>query len=323
MTFRMEATADPRDALARFVPDVFPWATRGAAVFVKPNMTYASFKKGVTTTPGMIESLIAVLKDLGVRRICVGEGEGGYNSFSMARTLASYGAEEWTRRYGVEVAVVNDWPSMPIAVENRHGAFAAHFPRALRDEFDGIITMPVPKVHAMTVMSGAVKNQWGLVQDPMRLRLHLALPEILYEFHRKVKPVGVIVDGTYGLTRNGPMIDGITVDLGWVIATSDVWTADVALAGIMKLDRNTVPYLRYALERNVAFEDARDVWRPFEDDRFYLRLNVWNRAARLTWRSPALNNLVYFSRASTALHHVMYKFRHAPPELAVRGRDWS
>lgn len=323
MTFRMEATADPRACLARFVPDVFPWATRGAAVFIKPNMTYASFKKGVTTTPDMIESLIAVLKDLGVRRICVGEGEGGYNSFRMADTLGSYGADEWRRRYGVKVAVVNDWPSMTITVENRHGPFDAHFPRALRDEFDGVITMPVPKVHAMTVMSGAVKNQWGLVQDSMRLRLHLALPEILYEFHRSVQPVGVIIDGTYGLTRNGPMIEGVALELGWVAAASDVWTADMALAGIMKFDPKSVPYLRHALEQDVTFEDSRAVWQPFEDDRFYLRVNIWNRAARLTWRSPSLNHFVYFSSASTALHRVMYRIRQAPPDLAVRGRDWS
>jgi len=218
--------------------------------------------------------------------------------------------------------VVNDWPSMTIKVANCRGEYSAHFPRALADEFDGVITMPVPKVHAMTVMSGAVKNQWGLVQDGMRLRLHLALSEILFEFHKAVKPIGVLVDGTYGLTRNGPMIEGISLDLGWVALASDVWTADIALAGIMGIDPRTVPYLRYALDHQVAYEDVRPAWSPFVDDRFYLRVNLWNRAAKLTWRSPKLNRLVYFSGASNALHKVMYKVRHAPEELAVRGRDW-
>lgn len=323
MTFRISRTTDVRQALEEMVPLVFPWATPGSSVFIKPNLTYSCFKKGVTTTPAVIETAIAILKDLGVRRICVGEGEGGYNTFRMADTLASFGADKWRKEFGIEVAVVNDWESMPITVHNRHGSYTAHFPRALRDEFDGMITIPVPKVHAMTVMSGAVKNQWGLVQDGMRLRLHLALPELLYEFHQQVGPVGVIIDGTYGLTRNGPMLDGVVLDLGWVAAASEVWTADVALAGIMNVDPLTVPYLKYALERGVAYESVPNQWKAFRDDRFYLRLNLWNRAARLTWRSPALNNLIYFSWASTLLHQVMYKVRSAPDDLSMRGRDWS
>jgi len=322
MAFQIESTSDVRATLERLVPESLPWATRGAAVFIKPNLTYSCFKPGVTTTPGVITALLGVLRDLGVRRICIGEGEGGYNSFRMQDTLAGFGAAEWERTYGAEVAVVNDWPSMPISVSNRHGDYVATFPRALRDDFDGIITVPVPKVHSMTVMSGAVKNQWGLVQDAMRLRLHLALSEILYEFHQRVR-VSVIVDGTFGLTRNGPMLDGVALSLGWLAAASDVWTSDMAMAGIMRIDPMSVPYLKYALDRGIAYEDAVASWSPFEDRRFYLRLNAWNRAARLTWHSSKLNELVYFSSLSTAMHQVMYKVRHAPADLSVRGRDWS
>jgi uncharacterized protein (DUF362 family) len=323
MTFAIERTDDVRESLERLVVQTFPWVTSGSAVFVKPNLTYPHFKPGVTTTPTLIEALLAVLKDLGVRRVCVGEGEGGYNSFRMSDTLAGYGAERWEKQYGAEVAVVNDWPSMPVSVRNRHGDYTAHFPSALRDEFDGVLTLPVPKVHSMTVMSGAVKNQWGLVQDGMRLRLHLALSEILYGFHQQVQPVGVIIDGTHGLTRNGPMLEGVPLDLGWVAAASDVWTADMALAGIMRIDPTSVPYLKYALSQGIKYEDTSALWKPFEDERFYLRLNVWNRAARLTWHSPKLNYLVYFSPLSTGLHRVMYRFRKAPADLSVRGRDWS
>jgi uncharacterized protein (DUF362 family) len=241
----------------------------------------------------------------------------------MSATLAAYGSAEWEKRYGAEVAVVNDWPSMSINAENRHGQHTAHFPRALRDEFDGLITLPVPKVHAMTVMTGAVKNQWGLVQDAMRLRLHLGLSELLFQFHQEVQPVGVIIDGAFGLTRNGPMLDGIALRLGWLAVATDVWTADMAMAGIMCIDPLSVPYLKYALRQGVPYEDTSSTWLPFEDDRFYLRRNAWNRVARLTWHSSRLNHLVYFSSMSTAMHKAMYKIRDAPPDLALRGRDWA
>ena len=311
-----------RSVLEQIIPEVLPWVTSGASIFLKPNLTYPSHKPGVTTTPAFLGALLSVLRDLGVGRITVGEGEGGYNAFPMNRAFSSHGAEVWRRKFGAEVSVVTDWPSFAVEVRNRHGAFSARFPRALLDEYDGVITLPVPKVHAMTGISGAVKNQWGLVQDPMRLRLHLALPEILYDFHTRIR-VGALIDGTYGLTRNGPMIEGEAIDLGWTAGAADVWTADVALAGIMKFSPKRIPYLRYALDAGVMVDDTSETWRPFECNRFYLQHNFWNRAAKLTWHSRRLNHFVYFSRASDLLHQVMYSIRHAPQDLSVRGRDWS
>ena len=323
LSFQIERIGELRQTIERLLGGVLAWVAPGSAVFIKPNLTYPRYLPGVTTTPAVLETMLEVLKDRGVQRICVGEGEGGYNTFRMRDTFESYGAATWAKRFGAEFAVVNEWPSMQVSVSNRHGAYTARFPKALRDEFDGTISVPVPKVHSMTVMSGAVKNQWGLVQDGMRLRLHLALPELLYEFHRQIQPIGVLIDGTYGLTRNGPMLEGEPIQLGWMAAASDVWTADMALTAIMGIDARSVPYLRYGLERGVAYDDTAATLAPFVDSRFYLKLNTWNRAARLTWSSPILNHLVYFSGASTILHRLMYKLRDAPADLSVRGRDWS
>ena len=35
------------------------------------------------------------------------------------------------------------------------------------------------------------------------------------------------------------------------------------------------------------------------------------------------NHLVYFSKASSALHKVMYAIREKPDELSARGVDWE
>lgn len=321
--FAIRHVADLRADLDAVLDESMPHLRNARSVFIKPNVTYPRFREGVTTTPAVIEALVEALLDRSVERIVIGEGEGGYNSFSMAAALNSLGAEQWRTRYGVEVVVVTDWPSYPITVRNRHGSFTAHFPVALQEEFDALVTVPVPKVHAMTTISGAVKNQWGLVQDPFRLRLHLALPEILFAFHQTVQArVSALVDGTFGLTRNGPMIEGIPLPLGWLAGCDDVWAADVALAGIMGFNTRDIPYLRYALERGITPDSHAEDWADYRDDRFFLSLNIWNRAARLAWHSSRLNHLVYFSRASNVLHQVMYRVRRAPEDLAVRGRDW-
>lgn len=299
----------------------------GDSVFLKPNFTYPFFKPGVTTTREVIEGTVRLLKDAGCRRIALGEGDGGYNSFSMDGTFANYRLEELTARYGLEVVNTSRWPSVTWSVEARRGRFDVHLPRPVFEEFDGFITLPVPKVHAMTTISNAVKNQWGLVQDTMRLHLHVAFDEIITEICRRLPNPTAIVDGTYGLTRNGPMIEGIPLELGWVSACDDLWLNDVVICELMGMPRARVEHLVWAERQGlVPAREGSEVdgrLEEFVDDRFYLRRNLWNYVAKSTWYSRRWNHFVYFGRLSGWLHRVMYAVRRKPQELSVRGVDWK
>jgi uncharacterized protein (DUF362 family) len=302
-------------------------ARMGSSVFIKPNFTYPFFKEGVTTTRELIEEVVRILKDLGARRVVIGEGDGGYNSFSMDETFANYRLEELTSKYGVEVANTSRWPSVTWRIEARRGTFDVHLPAALFSEFDSFLTLPVPKVHAMTMISNAVKNQWGLVQDRMRLHFHVAFDEIITEINRKLPSPAAIVDGQYGLTRNGPMIEGIPLNLGWVSACDDLWLNDWMICRLMRVPVESVEHLVWA--RKVGLEPKLDqceidpAFDQFIDDRFYLKRNMWNYLAKSTWYSSRWNYFVYFGRLSAFLHKVMYSFRKKPAELAAKGVDWS
>ena len=314
-------------AVRRVAEDLGLGARVGDSVFLKPNFTYPFPKAGVTTTRPVLEAVVQVLADLGCRRICIGEGEGGYNAFAMDETFAAFALDDLTARYGVEVVNVSKWPSLTVAVDGRRGRYEVHLPQPLFEEFDSFITLPVPKVHCMTGISGAVKNEWGIVQDQMRLAFHCAFDEIISEIVDRLPTPFAIVDGTHGLTRNGPMIEGITLDLGWVGGGDDLWMVDAVLCRIMGVPLRSVAHLRHADDRGrVPALDQVDLpadLDAFVDDRFYLKRNLWNRVAKLTWYSPRLNHLVYFSKASSLLHRVMYAVREKPDELSARGVDWD
>ena len=299
----------------------------GDAVFLKPNFTYPFPKAGVTTTRPVLEATVQVLSDLGCRRICIGEGEGGYNAFAMDETFAAFALDELTDRYGVEVVNASSWPSLEVRVEGRRGTYDVHLPKPLYEEFDSFISLPVPKVHCMTGISGAVKNEWGIVQDQMRLAFHCAFDEIITEVVDRLPRPFALVDGTFGLTRNGPMIEGETIDLGWVAGADDLWLADAVLCKIMDVPLRSVAHLRHGDDHGrvpaLAAADLPADLDDYLDDRFYLKRNLWNRVAKLTWYSPRLNHLVYFSKASSALHKVMYSIREKPDELSARGVDWE
>lgn len=318
---------DLRSCLEAVADDIHLRSRVGQSVFIKPNFTYPFFKEGVTTTRGVIVALAELLRDYGCERIAVGDGEGGYNAFSMDTTFVNFDLHDEMHRLGVEIVNLAKWPSMTIPVRHGSADLEVPVPRPLFEEFDCVITLPVPKVHCMTTISNGLKNQWGVVQDVMRIRLHYALPAILLELNRRLPNLTVIVDGTYGLTRNGPMIDGEVVPLGWISGCDNVFLNDTLLCELMGIPAKTVAHLAYA-ERRGMVPGPDSYERPsnfsdFSSDAFYLRRNLWNRVAKLTWHSRRLNHLVYFSRASGALHRAMYAVRHKPSELHAKGIDWQ
>jgi uncharacterized protein (DUF362 family) len=315
-----------RDAVRAVSARIGLSGSAGRSVFLKPNFTYPFPKEGVTTSRAFIEAVVVHLRELGVERVCLGEGEGGYNAFSMDETFVAFGLDDLTARYGLEVVNLNRWPSTELEVEGRRGRWQVAVPTPVLEEFDTFLTLPVPKVHSMTRMSGAVKNQWGVVQDPMRLALHCGFEEILTALTARLPNPHALVDGSWGLTGNGPMIEGEAIELGWVAGADDLWLCDAVLCRIMGQPPAKVQPLGYAMAAGLvpALDDAElpDDLDRFVDDRFYLRRNVWNRVAKTTWYSPRLNHLVYFSKASGMLHRVMYAVRRKPDELAARGVDW-
>jgi len=78
-------------------------------------------------------------------------------------------------------------------------------PTLLVEETDFFITMPVPKVHAMTGVSLGFKNQWGCIPDVKRLRHHPDFVRKVIEINKILNTRLVVFDGTYFLNRSGPM----------------------------------------------------------------------------------------------------------------------
>ena len=77
------------------------------AVFIKPNLTYPTYKKGVTTRKEFVENLVAALREINTTtKIYIGEGEGGYNSFSMTEAMRVMGFYEIEKKYS-NVTIIN------------------------------------------------------------------------------------------------------------------------------------------------------------------------------------------------------------------------
>jgi len=284
-----------------------------AQVFVKPNMTFPTYRPGVMTTLPAIEAAIQAILEY-TSHIYVGDADsGGYNRFSMDQVYRESGLQALAERYGVQVVNLSRLERRSISFEARGRQFSLELPRLLTDDISLLVTMPVPKVHANTGVSLTFKNQWGCIPEPNdRLRLHPYLERVVLEVNQAVKAQVAIVDGTFGLNVNGPM-KGEPVELDWMLVADGLGAGARVACALMQVPLEKIRHLRYAQAHGLV-PDMDEIalsqdFRPFLRRKFELRRKWTDIPGLLTFRSPFLAYLGYFSPLAGILHRILYLFR--------------
>lgn len=286
---------------------------RGERIAIKPNLTFPVFRKGVMTNPEVLEAVILYLKNY-TDSITVCESDsGGYNRFSMDEVFFRTGISAFSKRHGIRVVNMSHSCSRPIQVDTRLRSLQVPLPAFLLDETDRFITMPVPKVHCNTVVSLAMKNQWGVIQQPeLRLKLHPYFKEVIYGINKALPRTLTIVDGKYGLTRSGPL-RGDVVELNWMLISDNIFATDLVVSQVMGLDWKDVPHLRYAFKRE-GICSSEDIefntdFRHFRKKDFYMERAWTDYPGVMTFNSRCLAYLGYESLLAKPLHWLLYRFR--------------
>ena len=287
---------------------------RGAAIAIKPNLTYPMYRKGVMTSPAALEGLIKVLKNFTDRITICESDSGGSNRFSMDGVFRDTGIAEMARRYGVRVLNMSDQKSRRISVVSHGKTLTVPLPVMLLDETDMFITMPVPKIHMNTIVSVSVKNQWGVIQIPSeRLKLHPYFADVIYAVNKHLPNAISIVDGRYGLTRSGPM-GGDPVDLNWLMVSDNLFAADFVCCTLMGIEPASVPYLRKIFKAEhlsdmSQIEFSTDIHPFISATKFFLKRKWTDYPGMLAFNSRPLAYLAYESPLAGVLHWLLYRFR--------------
>lgn len=319
---RIQSDIDKQIAEAIDWTDIYRNLADDKTVFIKPNLTYPYFKPGVTTTPQMLEALIRCLKERGCK-IIVGESDGGYNAFAAKDTFYAYGLYDLGKKYNISVVNLSELPYEFITVSKYGRDFKVEMPKLLIHDIDAFITLPVPKIHALTQISLSYKNQWGCVPNTMRLRYHPIFNEAIFEINKIIKNKFSVIDGTYGLTRTGPMV-GDTFALGYFIVSNSIEAADLIIAKLMQVDLKRIRHY-YLAYKNKMVPKVEEIelnqdFKQFISDKFYLKRDLWNYLALFAWLHPAINYFFYESVFADMLHKIMYIFREKPIK-PIKSRD--
>jgi uncharacterized protein (DUF362 family) len=291
-------------------------AMTARAILIKPNLTYPTYKQGVTTRVEFIREVVGTLNDLNKNvKIYIGEGEGGYNSFSMDEAFKNMGFFELENEFPqVEIVNLSKVPSKKVVIETLRGQYELNLPEMFFSEIDFSISCPVPKVHDLAKISLSYKNQWGCLPDIMRLKNHYMFNYLISKLADVLKFKYAILDGKYGLNNNGPIV-GDVVEVNWFAAANSLGAFDLIISEMMGFEWKKIGYLKVAeqygyLPHKKYVELIGDI--ESLSYKYSLRRGFWQYPAMIAFKSRYLTKFIYLSKYAKILHDIMYLFRKRP-----------
>ncbi|NYT01647.1 MAG: DUF362 domain-containing protein [Methanosarcinales archaeon] len=235
----------------------------GSRVLIKPNLLQpAPPERHITTHPQVVLSVAALLKEQGCR-VVIAESPGmpPYSQASLRRLYRSTGLEEGAREMGVDLNLDTGCTTVPAPNSRLIKRFSVIDPAL---EADCIVVVSKAKTHALTGMTGAAKNLFGLVPGLEKSAFHARLPHIddfshmILDLNLLLKPRLQIMDAVMALEGPGPST-GSPRKIGALLASRDCSAMDVVVSRLMSFDPREVSTIRAAVERGLLRKDFSDV----------------------------------------------------------------
>jgi uncharacterized protein (DUF362 family)/Pyruvate/2-oxoacid:ferredoxin oxidoreductase delta subunit len=117
-------------------------------------------------------------------------------------------------------------------------------------ETGGLISLAKLKTHAMTRVTGAIKNQFGCIPGILKAEFHARLPnpelfsKMLVDLNLLLKPRLYIMDGIVAMEGNGPR-NGTPRPMNVLLFSTDPVALDASVCRMIHLDESLVEPLVY------------------------------------------------------------------------------
>jgi len=271
---------------------------RDSMVFLKPNFTFPTYRKGITTSPSLLNELLKILKNR-TSNVIVGESDGGNHSFTAEQSFKGHGMYKMCKELGVELVNLSKLPSKYISSKIQSKRVTVQLPVFLLQKVDCLISVPVMKVHVMTKVSLAIKNLWGCYPDTMRCLHHKNLDHKLVQIAKTLNPKIVVLDGTYMLDLHGPMF-GTPIKRDLLLISNNCVAADSLTALIMGVQPEQVGHIKLAEAEKLGVTNPEMIiinkdWNRFKQKPVILRKTVIDKLSTLPFRSELVAKTLFDS----------------------------
>lgn len=256
----------------------------GETVFIKPNfgavgmVKYNPITKGDSVKPEIVIAVAEECLKAGASMVTIGEaGQTQSWDWSTVPTLdgstnMAAEAERLRQTYGdrIQLACLNtdspEWDRIPSRTSLNEIEVSSLAARA-----DRVISLPVIKTHRWTLMTGAMKNLFGLTSvnryakdfGTMRSELHKAgLHQVIVDINTTIRPDFSIMDFSIGCEGNGPHVLpgwwGTSVDVrerlgNWMLlASPDPVALDATATRVINLQPENVKHITAAYDQGLG-----------------------------------------------------------------------
>jgi len=234
--------------------DFLEYDFNGKRVWVKPNLLSPHAPEdSVTTDPELIRHVVRALKAREAKDVWVADNPGGGLQRNISSYIAPTGAVEASEGCFRGIAQT----PAKLATNSR---FLREFTVSrIAVEADVLLNLPVFKTHALTILTGAIKNLFGVVPGGQKSYLHTLarsgndFGELLVDLYQTVPiPVLTIMDALRGMDgQNGPS-GGRVLSIGKILASFNPVALDAVMAAMAGAEPRSIPTTRIAAERGLG-----------------------------------------------------------------------
>ncbi len=214
----------------------------GAQIFIKPNILSNQLVPGQCTSPWVLEGVVKTVRDAyPSSRIIIGDTDVA-TTRQVEKAAQVWGVYDICSKYSA--SFVNLSKDKTVSVKINGKIFdSMEVPKSIHDS-NSVITVPVSKTHTVTVLTGALKNQWGCIPR-FRHQFHDVTEWAIPEINVAVRPEFVVVDSTISMEDSGPRT-GVPKITNALFASNDLVAMDTALSQFMGINVNSVKYVKNA-----------------------------------------------------------------------------
>jgi uncharacterized protein (DUF362 family) len=238
-----------------------------ARVFIKPNIVMwtqaAVFPKwGTITTSRVVEDMVVLLKERGIDEILIGEGivlPKPKDRATPQHAFETLGYKALSDRYGVKCIDIH---TRPFKMVDLGAGVELNFNTDILQS-DFVVNLPVLKTHHLTMVSLGIKNLKGMIDIESRKKCHSPDPQkdlnyMIARLANKLPPSLTLIDGIYTNER-GPGINGKMRRSNTLVASSDIFAADMVGTKLLGYEPSQVPHLVHAAGDRQRPMDLSDV----------------------------------------------------------------
>jgi len=240
--------------------ELFPLPLTGKKVLIKPNVLRRAVpEEAVTTHPAVVRAVVERVLASKPAALWVGDNPG----------VAGYGGnEDCFRDCGIMEAAGGHY----VNIGNR----SASVPFALAEEghiqvscavleADVVISVPKFKTHGLTVLTGAIKNSYGILPGTLKGRMHQragnpgAFQSMILEVFKLRVPDLFIMDAIVGMQGNGPAGKDLR-HIGLIMASDNAVALDAVMARMVNLAPRDLPVLPLAAAQGLGSYEKDDIY---------------------------------------------------------------